>query len=170
MSHRDRLEATCPHCQGQALFIDPFEFTTVLPTDQPARRWGGWYVVERYPQLLPWQAPAGSSSQHLLHGSSHGQGYVPLTRGVVECQTCQAPFVHLLNWPQDAWWQWSVRGRLLWAWDRDHARRIVEYVRATDRPRRGVYGDIANLPAYFLAAKQRDTVIKLIERTLHATH
>lgn len=166
MSVRDRLDIRCPQCTGCALFVEPFGFHTAAPAGQPSLRWGGWHVVERYPSVLPWRAPAGSPQQYLTTGGSDGQGYRLLHRGVVECGCGRPPWVHTLAWPDDAWWQWSIRGRLLWAWDRGHAERILAYVGATDRPPRPTSGELGGLPSHFLAAKLRPTVVRAIQRSL----
>lgn len=168
MSDADRSEVACPRCGGHALFRDAFEFHVDAPAGRTAQRWGGWHVVERYPRLVPWVAPKGRSSQYLVSGGDDGQGYATGRDGVVECAACGAPFAHVLAWPDDAWWQWSIRGRMLWARDRAHARQILEYVRATDRPARPQSGPLGNLPSHFLSAKVRETVVKAIERRLQA--
>ena len=169
MRNRDHVDVRCPHCAGHACFREPFEFRSVAPANGPAHRWGGWYVVERYPHIFPWVAPRGSSSQYLTDGANDGQGYPLLHRGVVECEACKQQSVHVLAWPEDAWWQWSIRGKMLWAWDRQHAEQILRYVRATDRPPRSTSGPIGSLPSHFLSAKVRDAVVKAIERKLAAT-
>lgn len=168
MSRRDTVDVRCPRCAGRAVFREPFVFLTEPAADRPTRRWGGWYVAERYPQLLPWQAPKGSSNQYLTTAIDDVQGYALLHRGVVECTAGCAHFVHVLEWPEDAWWQWSIRGEMLWAWDREHARQILDYVRASDRPPRSTSGALGSLPSFFLSAKIRDAVVKMMARKLAA--
>ena len=166
MSRRNLLNVRCPRCGGQATFRKPFAFFNQPVAGTPTRRWGGWHVLERYPHLLPWQAPKGSSSQYLTTGVGDSQGYPLMQRGVIECGAGCEPVVHVLTWPEDAWWQWSIRGRMLWAWDREHAGQILDYVRATDRPPRSTYGPLGSLPSHFLSAKVREAVVKAISRTL----
>ncbi|WP_372018049.1 hypothetical protein [Pseudoxanthomonas sp. 10H] len=168
MAIRDRLDARCPRCGGRALFVEPYVFSAKPVAEAGIRRWGGWHIRERYPALLPWQAPKGSTHTFLTDGPSDGQGYRLLHRGVVECARCGPPFVHTLAWPDDAWWQWSIRGRLLWAWDREHALQILAYVRASDRPPRSTSGPLGSIPSDFLTAKARPAVVKAIERSLGA--
>ena len=165
----DRLEVTCPKCGGHATFCEPFDFRSELPTDTPAHRWGSWHVVERFPHVFPWSPPKGISSQALTYGPNNGQGYALFHHGVVECEACGEPFLHTLTWPEDAWWQWSIRGKMLWAWNQTHAEQILEYVRATDRPHRSTSGWIGSIPSHFLSAKVRETVVKAVERKLAAT-
>jgi hypothetical protein len=164
----DRLDIKCPQCGSAGVFVEPFGFPAEPPADRPSHRWGSWDVVERYPQLLPWQAPRGSANQFLTDGPGVG-GYRLLHKGVVECAGCKAPFVHTLAWPDDAWWQWSIRGKMLWAWNRAHAQQILAYVRATDRPARSTHGPLGSIPSHFLSAKVRDLVARSIERKLAAT-
>lgn len=166
MTGRDRLEVRCPRCAGQALFVEPYRFASAPPVDRPSRRWGSWHVVELYPDLLPWQAPKGSTEQYLTSDPDDARGYPLLHRGVVDCRSCKAPFVHVLAWPEDAWWQWSIRGQVLWARDRAHAEEVLAYVRATDRPPRPTSGPLGSIPSRFLSAKVRGTVVRAIERSL----
>lgn len=123
-------------------------------------------MEERFPDLMPWSAPKGSGQQYLVFGGVGNGGYSVLCRGVVECLVCHARFVHDLRWPDEAWWQWPIRGRLLWAWDRDHALQIRDYVSATHRPARGLHGPLGRIPSEFLAAKVRESVVKAIDRSL----
>lgn len=72
-------------------------------------------MVEKYPSLLNWQASRKDSLQRLLPGSSDGPGYALMTKGVIGRSHCHASCVYLLNWPEDAWWQWQIRGKVLYA-------------------------------------------------------
>lgn len=168
MNASEQVTVKCPRCGACAQFHEPFAFLRAAPTCQTAIVWGGWFVVERYPDVLPWQAPKGRSGQHLVHGGDDGRGYAVLHRGVVDCRACMARFVHELTWPDDLWWQWSIRGHLLWACDRAQALQILDYVRATDRPARSIHGPIGSLPSVFLSAKMRGAVVKAMEKTLAA--
>lgn len=162
---RQKLEIMCPKCGAHAAFLEPYVFHSGEGVET-AHRWGSWHVVERYPALLPWRAPAGSNTQYLTYGVNDGDGYALYKEGVVECSACAAPFVHALSWPTDAWWQWSIRGEMLWAWDRAHAQQILSYVRAVDRPPRPNDGPLGSLPTHFLTAKIRPAVVKAIERKM----
>lgn len=160
-----QLEIICPRCAAHAVFREPYAFHSGDGAET-VHRWGNWHVVERYPELLPWRAPAGSNNQYLTYGESDGDGYALFKEGVVECKACAASFVHALAWPTDAWWQWSIRGQMLWAWDRAHAEQILTYVRAADRPPRPIHGPLGSLPTHFLTAKIRPTVVKVMTRKL----
>jgi hypothetical protein len=131
----------CPRCQSRALFDEPFAFyhskrgkpvayfwdpeapspwslKEVDLSNFQVKTWGGWFVVERYPSILPWQPePSG-----YCHGT-----------GIVKCTGCRAVFIHTLCWPDDAFYRWIIRGATFWAWSRDHAEILLQFLRGADR-------------------------------------
>ena len=165
------IEIKCPYCGALAKFEEPFEFLSkneVRSTEnRPTHQWGGWVVVERFPSQVNWEAPSGSS--HFLRGGGdNGQGGYPLlTNGLVQCQKCHSNRKHKLNWPNDAYWQWEIRGELLWAWDKAHAQTIYGFIKETIRPARHSYG-LRYIPSHFLSAKARELVVRKMEATLNA--
>ena len=109
-------------------------------------------------------------AEFLTHGVPSGQGYPLLHRGGGRgMPALPNPFLHTLDWPADAWWQWAIREKMLWAWHRRHAEQILAYVRATARPSRPTHGPLRIIPTHFLSAKVRDAVVKAMEKKLQAT-
>lgn len=152
----------CPRCGGKALYDKPFVFQLRqqgMPEAKgcPVHVWRGWYVVEKYPSVFPWQAPA--------KGSFHTE------KGVVRCAACHFVGQHKVEWPQDAYFRWNVRGHILWAWSEEHARVLLAYLGGTER-------DPAKFPAYtyylrrmpkaFITAKVRERIVKQIRASLQA--
>lgn len=165
------IDIICPDCGGLAQFEEPFEFVSQdeVPPDEtrPTHRWGGWIVIERFPSEIHWKAPS-ESSRYVRGGGDPGQGGYPLrTKGLVRCTHCHANQMHRLNWPSDAYWQWEIRGQLLWAWDKEHAQQILDFIRQTARPARRSTR-LKHIPAHFLSAKVRDLVVRKIERSIRA--
>ena len=153
----DPIDITCPTCGELARFEEPFEFVSgTAPNEdsRPVHQWGGWFVIERFPSMVSWRPPSGTSSQYLRWGGGEGPGYPLLTNGVVQCSSCHANKKHTLAWPDDAYWQWEIRGQVLWAWDKSHAERILNFVTATTRPARRA-PDLRYIPTHFLTAKVR---------------
>jgi len=74
---------------------------------------------------------------------------------------------HTLAWPDDAYWSWDIRGAVLWAWDIDHARRILEYIGGINRSRPASY-DLRHIPKEFLTAKVRELAVKRISASFVA--
>lgn len=165
------IDIVCPDCGGLAKFEEPFDFLSKSEVStherRPLHRWGGWVVLERFPSQVNWKAPSGSS-QYLRNGGDNGKGGYPLlTNGLVQCQSCHSNRKHKLDWPNDAFWQWQIRGELLWAWDKDHAKTILSFVRKTDRPSRYHYR-LKYLPSHFLSSKVRNLVVQKMEQSLNA--
>ena len=166
----DSIDIKCPNCKEIAKFEEPFEFLSSNKAShsetRPYHVWGGWLVVERFPSQFEWKAPS-TSSQYLRGGGDNGHGGYPLlTYGLVQCSHCHTNKKHTLNWPNDAYWQWEIRGELLWAWDQDHAKEILAFVKETVRPSRYSY-NLRYIPSHFLSAKVRDLVIQKMEKSLN---
>jgi len=165
------IDIKCPDCGGLAKFEEPFEFLSkkdVRPDEaKPTHKWGGWMVLERFPSQISWKAPSGSS-QYLRGGGDTGKGGYPLlTNGLVQCSYCHSNSKHKLNWPSDAYWQWEIRGELLWAWDKGHAKVILNFVKEKNRPSRYSY-NLKHIPSHFLSAKVRDLVVQRMVQSLNA--
>lgn len=163
------IDVKCPVCGKKALFEEPFEFIPLrkLAADESRsyHRWGGWAVIERFPSLISWQAPAGSQQYLRTGGDCGGEGYPLLTNGLVQCSQCYLSRKHKLCWPEDAFWQWEIRGQVLWAWEREHAITILSYIRETVRPSRHSHY-LRYIPSHFLAAKVRELVVQKMEAAL----
>ncbi len=165
------IDIKCPDCEQLAKFEEPFEFLSkngIRPDDtKPTHQWGGWIVLERFPSQINWKAPSGSSQYLRRGGDTYKGGYPLLTNGLVQCSHCHSNRKHNLNWPADAYWQWEVRGQLLWAWDLNHAQIILKFVKETTRPSRRS-PSLKYIPSHFLSAKVRDLVVQKIERSVNA--
>ena len=161
----------CPKCDGRAEFHSPFRFVPEQKASredrsQPFHRWGGWLVFELFPSILTWTPPR-SSSQHISFGGNTGFDY--WSRGIAKCFSCLALTVTNLDWPATAFWQWAVRGDLLWALNREHANDIYEFINSDSRKPFGRYArNLSRLPKAFQDAKRRDSILKTLSKSLSA--
>lgn len=161
----------CPRCRGRAVFEQPFEFRPETPERErrPVHRWGNWYVVEKYPHVLSWSAPSRSDQGLSAWPRAAPGAWAELVRGVVKCEACHLVAAHDLNWPEDAYYSWRVRGQTLWAWSEEHANVILDFLRSNDRDpaRYGEYAySLAQMPKEFVTAKARDEAVKRITGSL----
>jgi hypothetical protein len=169
----DHLHVRCRRCGKRGVFEQLYEFLTEEPSDEarPTHRWGGWYVVEKYPSVLAWTPP--KQSQQVLYRWPGREilGTTTRARGVAKCEQCHLVAAHDLAWPDDAYYQWEVRGQTLWAWSAEHAVALREYLASEDRDPT-VYGEFADalrhLPKRFLTAKVRDEAVTKISRSFAA--
>jgi hypothetical protein len=170
-----QLEIRCTRCKKRALFDEPFEFFPKIKskprqhlpdgeseevdlTERSYHRWGGWFVLEKFPNVLPWTTP------------KYGGGY-SRKQGVVRCENCHAVYVHDMDWPGDAYYQWNVRGIIFWAWSTEHARVLLQFLSGTDRDasKLGCYRrSLERLPQAVISAKNRDLVVRHLRRALEA--
>jgi hypothetical protein len=171
----EQFDVRCPQCGGHAVFDEPFLFYArrdQVPESEhrPFHQWGGWFVIEKYPSLMPWIAPRGSGQSLAFTKPREGSGYYAMHhRGVIRCGACHQANVHELKWPDDAFYQWEIRGEILWAWSTEHARVLLAYIGGQQR-------DPAKFPAYsrqlrrlpkkFLSAKMRELIVKRISSVL----
>jgi hypothetical protein len=175
----EQFDIRCPKCGGRAVFDEPFSFLSCkegVPENEPrpVHRWGGWLVVEKYPSVLSWTAPRGSHQSLIFPKAKEGSGYyVVRKKGVVKCSACHHVGVHELNWPEDAFFRWEIRGDTLWAWSAEHARVLLEYIGSEERDATkfpAYLRQLRRLPKQFLSAKVRDLVVKNISDTLAAAN
>ncbi|MBC7809897.1 MAG: hypothetical protein H7175_02050 [Burkholderiales bacterium] len=154
------IQIHCPRCGKRARLDESFEFTMPqeekIDTQGKVHRWGGWLVVEKYPNLVPWVTPgSGVSYQHW-------------SRGVVKCPHCHLVAEKALEWPADAFYKWPLRGDLvLWAYNEEHARAILDYVGSKSRKPSGDYAaHLRKIPKEMLSAKARETLVKQLTASL----
>lgn len=156
----DVLTIRCPRCGGEAAF----EPATYLLTGEAAKTaaedpsldgvWRGRaYEVLRYPHLL-------DRKDLLLIRRAWEQG------GICRCSACGYFNHHLLDWPREAYFAVSLRGRTLWMRSREHAIALRGYVAAEDRQRVPGARWISRVPKEFLAARNRAPLVKKLDRLL----
>ena len=156
----DVLAIRCPGCGREAAFEPP---TYALQREEakaaaadPALT-GAWqgrtYVVLRYPELLSW-----AEIRRLRREVR------PV--GICRCGACGYLNRHLLDWPREAWFAVSLRGRTLWMRSREHAAALREYVAAEDRQRVPGARWLSRVPKEFLAARNRAPLAKKLDRLL----
>lgn len=97
---------------------------------------------------------------------SHG-----LDIGSVRCGHCHRRGVHKLAWPADAWYAVSHKGQLLWAFHRESALDLHDYLLSAERDvscyRWSSF--LLHVPAVFKTRKAREAVCTQLQRALADT-
>ncbi len=181
------LDVACPKCRGAALFefaevvriqrrddIPYFEESSLFEYrmfDGGAQgRWHGaiyFSLLHGPPETTISNLPPGYSpsdwkrSKYLYR--SHGTDM-----GAVACNACGLRARHCLDWPKDALFQIDYRGHVLWAFHRESAQELRNYIASEGRDRGGYRWELflRHIPTTFLTAKARDAVIKRLDRIL----
>ncbi|MFL5385740.1 MAG: hypothetical protein ACJ8GN_24765 [Longimicrobiaceae bacterium] len=154
------LAIRCPRCGKEAAF-EPATYVLyggeAKAAAADASLTGVWrghaYVVLRYPHLVDWKT------------------LVRLRRevrqvGICRCGACGYLNRHLLDWPREAYFSVSLRGRTLWMRSREHVIALRGYVAAEDRQRVPGTRWLSRVPKEFLAARNRAPLVKKLDRLL----
>jgi len=154
------LSIHCPRCGREAAFEPPFyalqreEAKAAAANPALTGVWQGrTFVVLRYPELLSW------TEMRRLRREVR-----PV--GICRCGACGYLNRHLLDWPREAWFAVSLRGRTLWMRSREHAAALRGYVAAEDRQRVPGARWLSRVPKEFLAARNRTPLVKKLDRLL----
>ncbi|NHK27055.1 hypothetical protein FF098_003945 [Parvularcula flava] len=178
------LDVTCPRCGGHARYehaeialinrkknIDFFRHSRDFSTARVETHGGKanaailWHGLHRKDPLTVPPLPREERLDDWIRNRNIGP---KLDAGVIACPACGLRRKHLLDWPHDALFQIEHRGKLLWAFTRDHALELLDYVRSESRSR-GQYRHkvfLMKVPTHFLTAKARDDVSKKLEALL----
>ena len=131
----DPLDVRCSACGHVAQFFEPFRFTCVIrhqEIPENAHSWGRVVVEELFPDHFSWTQP-DSPKPNFLQSDEPGVGYRLNHEGMVWCKGCKRFEPATINWPEDAYWQWTVRGHPLVARNRAHAELILDFLQEKQR-------------------------------------
>ena len=76
---------------------------------------------------------------------------------------------HILNWPNDAYYQFALKEGILWAWSHEYATSLLNYIESIDRnfEEHSHYLFLKHIPTKFLEKKgERERVSQTIKKTL----
>jgi len=92
----------------------------------------------------------------------------------ISCLKCGFQNDRLISWPENAYWKFNVKGKVLWAWSKDHAETIAAFLNSTQRKPFNHAGSgfnhitsLYHIPTHFKLAKNRAIAVKQIERKLN---
>ena len=99
--------------------------------------------------------------------------------GSIRCSACLIQKKHKLNWPDDAFFQVTYKGKVLWAFDRKYALKLLTYIESKERKKRviGYSGKpwntfisqdwfLRHIPEHFQTAKARPEIVKKLKAVL----
>ncbi len=88
--------------------------------------------------------------------------------GTIVCRSCGLRRKHGLSWPDEAYFQIEHKRQILWAFDRESAVELLDFIRSKDRERsKYKYRTfLLKIPPQFLDKKVRDIVTKRLSARL----
>ena len=180
------LAVACPNCRKEAKF--EFAEGRWIKTNEDlayfrrsrdfevSRVWcNGWKNIAVYHHGLDVRSldaiedlPEGYSPQMWRH-SKYLSRSLRGDQGVIRCMSCGYLRKHVLDWPENAYFQIEHRGDVLWAFDRETAVVLRDYIASNMRSRRGqrYSGFLRKVPKQFLSAKARPVLGKKLTARLH---
>ncbi len=99
--------------------------------------------------------------------------------GTLYAADAAPPRRHIVQWPEDAWFQVTLKGRTLWAYDRASALELYDFLASSDRhkkiyfeakskgPQPWAHNPFLNrIPGVFLTAKARPDLVRKLGKLL----
>jgi hypothetical protein len=151
-------------------FKDSDQFEYLLCQDNCGHKWHGALflaglhgrTVNTIRELPDGYVPANWAHSKYLERSANGG------IGSVDCGKCGLRKLHQLNWTQDAYFQIEYKGQVLWAFNRESANELREFILSKERDRAKFQWQalLLHVPAIFLKQNARDEIVKKLERLL----
>lgn len=182
-----QVDIKCPSCGEHALF----EFAEVvkisLKKDVPFFEESDLFEYYQFKDSCghKWHGAAYYAN---LHGGCTQairelpEGYKPedwnhskyLTRshsidlGAISCSHCQTRQPYILQWPDDAFYSISIKGKSLWAFNRESAVELRDYIASSERKTNNYRwaSFLLHIPTTFKKQNVRDNVVKKINKVL----
>ena len=114
----------------------------------------------------------------------HSTRYAPShsdlkNRGAIRCTECLVQKKHELKWPDEAYFQIEYKNRILWAYDRSSALKILDYLESDERKKAVEYyvekpwntyatedWFLRQIPTHFKTAKARPEIVTKLRNML----
>ncbi len=181
------LDINCPSCGKPAIFEFAETVRIALKQDIVFFQDSDLFECRRFQDSCGhyWH---GAVFYALLHGGSTAviealpKGYLPaqwdhpssLTRhrdtplGAYRCGQCHEGGTHTLDWPHDAQYSMAYKGHVLWAFNRDSAVALRDFLSSNHRSTVNSRWQrfLSHVPTRFKDRKARARLVQLIERLL----
>ncbi len=88
--------------------------------------------------------------------------------GAISCNSCLARKTHILQWPKDAYFSITYKEQILWAFNRESAVDLRDYIASNDRKTDNYKwaSFLLHVPTLFKKQNSREYVVKQINRVL----
>jgi len=182
-----KVDIKCPACAEHSVFEFAEVVKIALKKDVPFFEKSDLFEYYLFKDSCghKWHGAAYYAN---LHGGSTAairdlpEGYAPenwnhskyLTRnhgldlGAFSCTHCQARKPYILQWPLDAFYFISYKGEVLWAFNRESAVELRDYIASNERKTELFKWSkfLLHIPTVFKKQNARDNIVKLINRVL----
>ena len=88
--------------------------------------------------------------------------------GDLSCLSCGLNVRRTVYWPEDAFWKFDIKGKIMWAWSLEHSKDFLGYIQSTNRNSSLHYRNLTlHLPKHFKLAKNRKAASKAIKKFIN---
>ncbi|MDB2437852.1 hypothetical protein N9W89_04000 [Hellea sp.] len=184
------VSVKCPQCEQHATFRKSIGIANVEKVNRPyfekSKDFDTFYTKHygRY-QYEVWydtglgnnidnirDLPDGINPKH-FKPSSYSWPLRKYSRGVIACNHCTLRRRINIDWPKQAYFTVEYKGKVLWAYNREMALAILEYLKNSSRKKlsqsarnQTSYAWLSNLPTVFQTKKATPTVVRKLEKLL----
>ncbi|KQV59069.1 hypothetical protein [Duganella sp. Root336D2] len=181
------LDIVCPACRGRAEFefaevvriklkadVQFFQKSSMFDYQQFHDSCGhSWHAAIYFqglhgrPQPVIQELPEGYAAGDWDH-SRYLKNRSGWPVGSIRCGSCHMRGKHVLKWPAEAYFAISYRNRVLWAFHRESAIDLMQYLQSRERSRsRYRWGFfLLYVPTVFKTGKAREYVVKQLGKLL----
>lgn len=182
------LALTCPNCAKEAFFEFPSCVKISLRKDIPYFESSEYFEYRKVPDH-----DGTSVNLAFYFHKLHGHGFPHITDlpegyeisdwghtnyhyrqygnsdGTVFCISCGLRRKHTMSWPDEAYFQITYKGKVLWSYDRRHTAELLDYIGSKDRERADYKyrAFLLTIPSYFQARSARAEITKRLSAKLH---
>ncbi len=182
-----KVDVKCPYCREHAVFEFAEVVKIALKKDVPFFKESGLFEYRIFKDSCghKWH---GAGYYANLHGDStiaiHNlpEAYKPdnwnhskyLYRshgndlGAISCSHCKTRKPYTLQWPNDAFYSFPIKGEILWAFNRESVVELRNYIAASERKvdKYKWAGFLIHIPTRFKKKNVRDSIVTQINRML----
>lgn len=182
-----KVDIKCPVCGGHSIFefaevvkialkkdVPFFEQSDVFDysmfTDSCGHKWhGAIYFANLHGGSTDaiTSLPEGYSPEHWDHSKYLTRNH-SLDLGAFACSHCQTRKPYMLQWPQDAYFSISYKSEVLWAFNRESAVELRDYIASSERKTEKFRWSkfLLHVPTVFKKQNARDNIVKQINKVL----
>jgi hypothetical protein len=180
----NQVDIKCPECSSRAIFefaqiiqishkrdLDYFKNSKLFDYQKFQTSSGNsWHAAFFYHGLHSINEiknlPEGYSIDIFKNDSYDSRAHM-FDIGAKYCTACGYRRKAKLHWPDDAYYQCSIKDHTLWAFNQEYLIALIDYIQSDHRDRHNKYHSfLLHLPSIFLEKKNREIVVKKLNRLL----
>lgn len=174
----DEISVICPNCSAKATFRQSVSIEIKLKKDIQYFKKSKFFDYKKttfshsaifYPDLHSTvnieDLPDGYTVNDFKHRNTLNYDCTP---GTKICNHCGTKKKSNLSWPKDAYFKCEIKGKVLWAFNREHLISLRDFIESDTRVTADKYYQyfLRKIPSIFLNRKNRKEVVKKLNKLI----